>query len=163
MHVIAAKAVAFKEALDPSFRAYAEQVVRNAQALADELLARGFELVTGGTDNHLLLVDLRHRDLTGKEAEEALGAAGITVNKNTVPGETRSPFVTSGIRIGTAALTTRGLKEDDFRRIGGWIAEVLAAPRDEEVRRRVAGQVAELCEAYPLYERWWREPAAQSV
>jgi len=163
MHVIAAKAVAFKEALDPSFRAYASQVVRNAQALADELMARGFDLVTGGTDNHLLLVDLRRRDLTGKEAEEALGAAGITVNKNTVPGETRSPFVTSGIRIGTAALTTRGLKEADFRTIGGWIAEVLAAPHDADVRRRVAGQVAELCEAYPLYESWWREPVVRTA
>src|SRR5690606_36801077 len=108
MHVIAAKAVAFKEALEPSFRAYAQQVVANARAPADELMARGFDLVSGGTDNHLLLMDLRRRELTGKEAEEALGRAGITVNKNTVPGETRSPFVTSGIRIGTAALTTRG-------------------------------------------------------
>ncbi len=161
MHVIAAKAVAFREALDPSFRSYARQVVLNAQALADELLARGFDLVSGGTDNHLLLVDLRRRELTGKEAEEALGGAGITVNKNTVPGETRSPFVTSGIRIGTAALTTRGLKEPEFRRIGGWIAEVLAAPHDADVQRRVAGQVAELCEAHPLYEEWWREPAAR--
>jgi len=161
MHVIAAKAVAFKEALDPSFRAYARQVVLNAQALADELMARGFDLVSGGTDNHLLLVDLRRRELTGKEAEEALGAAGITVNKNTVPGETRSPFVTSGIRIGTAALTTRGMTEPDFRTIGGWIADVLAAPHDAGVQRHVARQVAELCEAHPLYEALRREPAAR--
>ncbi|HEX7091604.1 MAG TPA: serine hydroxymethyltransferase [Longimicrobiales bacterium] len=162
MHVIAAKAVAFKEALDPSFRTYARQVVANARALADELMAQGFDLVSGGTDNHLLLVDLRRRDLTGKEAEEALGRAGITVNKNTVPGETRSPFVTSGIRIGSAALTTRGMGEAEFRMIGRWIAEVLAAPRDEGVARRIGARVAELCEAYPLYVGYRQaEPAAR--
>jgi len=162
MHVIAAKAVAFKEAMEPSFRAYARQVVANARALADELMGQGFDLVSGGTDNHLLLVDLRRRDLTGKEAEEALGRAGITVNKNTVPGETRSPFVTSGIRIGTAALTTRGMGEGEFRMIGRWIAEVLAAPRDEAVARRVGARVAELCEAYPLYPEYRKaEPTAR--
>jgi glycine hydroxymethyltransferase len=164
MHVIAAKAVAFKEALDPSFRTYARQVVENARALADELMGLGYDLVSGGTDNHLLLVDLRRRDLTGKEAEEALGRAGITVNKNTVPGETRSPFVTSGIRIGTAALTTRGMREGEFRTIGRWIAEVLAAPRDESVARRIGAQVAELCEAYPLYAEYRQaEPAARQA
>ena len=151
MHIIAAKAVAFKEALSPEFKAYARQIVANAKALAEALLERGVELVSGGTDNHLLLIDLRHRELTGKEAEEALGRAGITVNKNTVPGETRSPFVTSGVRIGTAALTTRGMREDEMRRIGGWIADVLDAPNDESVLRAVANGVAELCRAFPLY------------
>ncbi len=151
MHVIAAKAVAFKEALSPEFKAYARQVVANAKALADALVERGVELVSGGTDNHLLLIDLRHRELTGKDAEEALGRAGITVNKNTVPGEARSPFVTSGVRIGTAALTTRGMKEDEMRRIGGWIADVLEAPENEAVLRHVADGVFELCRAFPLY------------
>ncbi|HEX6937986.1 MAG TPA: serine hydroxymethyltransferase [Longimicrobiales bacterium] len=151
MHVIAAKAVAFREALAPEFRTYAAQVVANARALAEALLARGFDLVSGGTDNHLLLIDLRRRELTGKDAEEALGRAGITVNKNTVPGETRSPFVTSGVRIGTAALTTRGMREDEMRRIGGLIADVLEAPADERVLRRVAGEVGELARAHPLY------------
>jgi glycine hydroxymethyltransferase len=151
MHVIAAKAVAFKEALSPAFRDYARQVVSNAQALAGALLERGFDLVSGGTDNHLLLVDLRRRELTGKEAEEALGRAGITVNKNTVPGETRSPFVTSGIRIGTAALTTRGMREAELRQVGTWIADVLESPHDEATIRRVARAAHELCQAFPIY------------
>lgn len=152
MHIIAAKAVALKEAMTPEFRAYAHQIVANAQALAERLLEHGFELVSGGTDNHLLLVDLRNRDITGKDAEAALERAGITVNKNTVPGETRSPFVTSGLRIGTPAVTTRGLTEPEMRQIGDWIAQVLAAPDDESVIRRVRGEVAELCAAFPLYE-----------
>lgn len=151
MHIIAAKAVAFKEALSPDFKTYARQTVANAKALAESLQARGYDLVSGGTDNHLLLMDLRGRDLTGKDAEEALGRALITVNKNTVPGETRSPFVTSGVRIGTAALTTRGMGEEEMRRIGGWIADVLDAPHDESVTKRVAQGVAEICEAFPLY------------
>ncbi|HEY8482979.1 MAG TPA: serine hydroxymethyltransferase [Longimicrobiales bacterium] len=151
MHVIAAKAVAFKEALSPEFRDYARQVVANAKALAETLQARGFDLVSGGTDNHLMLVDLRRRDLTGKDAEAALGRAGITVNKNTVPGETRSPFVTSGIRIGTAALTTRGMREEEMRRVGGWIADVLEAPDNEAVIEKVRRGVAELTAEFPLY------------
>ena len=151
MHVIAAKAVAFKEALSPEFRNYARQVVANAKALAETLQARGFDLVSGGTDNHLMLVDLRRRDLTGKDAETALGRAGITVNKNTVPGETRSPFVTSGIRIGTAALTTRGMREEEMRRVGGWIADVLEAPDNEAVIEKVRRGVAELTAEFPLY------------
>jgi glycine hydroxymethyltransferase len=151
MHVIAAKAVAFKEALSPEFRNYARQVVANAKALAETLQARGFDLVSGGTDNHLMLVDLRRRDLTGKDAETALGRAGITVNKNTVPGETRSPFVTSGIRIGTAALTTRGMREEEMRRVGGWIADVLEAPENEAVIEKVRRGVAELTAEFPLY------------
>ncbi len=152
MHIIAAKAVALEEALRPSFREYAAQVVRNAARLGERLLERGFRLVSGGTDNHLVLVDLRDRgELTGKEAEHALEEAGITVNKNTVPGEQRSPFVTSGLRIGTPAVTTRGMRESEMEQIGDWIAEVLAAPGDEALHRRVRGEVAELCAAFPLY------------
>jgi glycine hydroxymethyltransferase len=151
MHVIAGKAVAFKEALAPSFRQYAEQVVANAQALAGALLERGVDLVSGGTDNHLLLLDLRRRDLTGKEAEAALDRAEITVNKNTVPGETRSPFITSGVRIGTAALTSRGMGAAELEQVGHWIADVLDAPQDEAVSSRVAQQVAELCQRFPIY------------
>jgi glycine hydroxymethyltransferase len=152
MHVIAAKAVAFREALQPSFRDYAAGVVANARALAETLLENGIDLVSGGTDNHLLLVDLTNLgDLTGKQAEAALERAHITCNKNTVPGEKRSPFVTSGVRIGTAALTTRGMGTGEMRRIGGWMAEVLRAPEDDGVAARVAREVAELCEAFPLY------------
>ena len=153
MHVIAAKAVALKEAMQPSFGVYARQVVANAKALGSALAMRGLDLVSGGTDNHLLLVDLRpsHPDLTGKDAEGALERAGITVNKNTVPGESRSPFVTSGLRIGTPALTSRGMTEADMEMIGGWIADVVDAPGDEGVRSRVLGGVEELCDAHPLY------------
>ena len=152
MHVIAAKAIAFAEALQPDFRGYAHAVVANAKALADALLARGFELVSGGTDNHLLLLDLSNRgELTGKAAEAALERARITVNKNTVPGEQRSPFVTSGIRIGTAALTTRGMGTGEMQRVGGLIADVLEAWEDPAVADAVAKRVHELCEAFPLY------------
>jgi glycine hydroxymethyltransferase len=154
MHVIAAKAVALQEALQPDFRTYAKQIVANAKALAETLMEHGFHLVSGGTDNHLMLVDLRpsHPELTGKDAEAALEAAGITVNKNTVPGESRSPFVTSGLRIGTPALTTRGMRESEMRRIGGWIRSVLSAPGDANQQRRVRDEVRELCGAFPLYE-----------
>jgi glycine hydroxymethyltransferase len=153
MHVIAAKAVAFGEALQPEFGGYSRQVVANARALAEALMERGFHLVSGGTDNHLMLVDLRpsHPELPGKDAEAALEAAGITVNKNTVPGETRSPFVTSGLRIGTPALTTRGMREGEMRRIGDWIRQVLEAPADETIQQRVRDEVGELCGAFPLY------------
>jgi glycine hydroxymethyltransferase len=153
MHVIAAKAVSFLEALRPDFAAYSAQVIANAQALGQGLTERGFNLVSGGTDNHLMLVDLRpsHEDLTGKEAEAALEAAGITVNKNTVPGETRSPFVTSGLRIGTPALTTRGMKEAEMRAIAAWIARVLESPADEARISAVRGEVKELCDGFPLY------------
>jgi glycine hydroxymethyltransferase len=160
MHAIAAKAVAFKEALAPDFKIYAQQVINNAKALADRLMERGFAIVSGGTDTHLMLLDLRNRgDLSGKVAEEALGRAAITVNKNTVPGEQRSPFVTSGIRIGTAAMTTRGMKEAEMRQIGDWIAEVLTAYADEQVARRMTGQVRELCDSFPLYQQFRREHA----
>ncbi len=156
MHVIAAKAVAFLEALRPEFKEYSAQVVANAKALSGGLLERGFKLVSGGTDNHLILVDLRpsHPELSGKDAEAALEAAGITVNKNTVPGETRSPFVTSGLRIGTPALTTRGMREAEMERIAGWIAQVLAAPADQKGIALVRGQVQDLCAAFPLYREF---------
>jgi len=151
MHVIAAKAVAFKEALAPEFKTYAEQVVKNARALADELVSRGYNLVSGGTDNHLMLVDFSGSDLTGKVAEETLEKAGITVNKNAVPFDTRSPFVTSGIRIGTPASTTRGLKESEMRQIGAWIDEALKNIENETVLARIRGEIRELCKHFPLY------------
>ena len=153
MHVIAAKAVAFLEALQPDFALYSGRVIANAKALGAGLKAHGFHLVSGGTDNHLMLVDLRpsHPNLTGKEAEAALEAAGMTMNKNTVPGETRSPFVTSGLRIGTPAVTSRGLGESEMRQIADWIASVLAAPGDKAHIEQVRVSVAELCEAFPLY------------
>jgi glycine hydroxymethyltransferase len=151
MHVIAAKAVAFHEALQPGFTEYSGQVIRNAKALGEALLERGFTLVSGGTDNHLLLVDLRSKGITGKDAEKALERAGITVNKNTVPGETESPFVTSGVRIGTPALTTRGLGEEEMREIGRLIDGAVAVSGDERGLERIRGEVRELCERFPLY------------
>jgi glycine hydroxymethyltransferase len=144
--------VAFKEALQPEFTTYCREVVENARTLGETLMERGVRLVSGGTDNHLLLVDLRDRDLTGKDAEALLEAAGITVNKNTVPGEPRSPFVTSGLRIGTAALTSRGFGTAEMLRVGGWIADILEAPEDTDVHRRVRDGVSEVCSAFPLYE-----------
>jgi glycine hydroxymethyltransferase len=156
-HVIAAKAVAFREALAPSFKEYCGQIVANAQTLAEALAGRGYHLVSGGTDNHLMLVDLRNKGLTGKVAEKALDHAGITVNKNTVPKETQSPFVTSGIRIGTPAVTTRGMGQPEMERIAGLIDKVLLAPEDEAVASSVKAEVRALTVAFPLY------PAAQSV
>ena len=150
-HVIAAKAVAFGEVLKPEFREYAAQVVRNAQALAESLIEHGFDLVSGGTDSHLVLVDLRKQELTGRDAENALGFARIHVNKNTVPGEQRSPFVTSGIRIGTPALTTRGMLEPEMKRIAGLIARVLEKHEDKQVIETVAAEVLEMAEEFPVY------------
>lgn len=150
-HVIAAKAVAFGEALKPEFKTYGQQVIKNAQALAKGLLDSGFELVTGGTDNHLVLLDLSAREITGKEAEQALDLAGITVNKNTVPNEKRSPFVTSGVRIGTPALTTRGMKETELTTIAGWIGQVLNDHTNESLLKKIKGQVRELCLKFPIY------------
>jgi glycine hydroxymethyltransferase len=149
MHVIAAKAVSFGEAMQPSFRAYAAQVVANARTLAFELQRQGFRLVSGGTDNHLLLVDVASRGLTGQAAEEALDKAGITVNKNKIPFDTRPALDPSGIRIGTPALTTRGMKETEMRTIAGWIGEVLTHAADAAVQQRVRGQVRELCQQFP--------------
>ncbi len=151
MHVIAAKAVAFKEALQPDFRAYQQQVVVNAQAMAKVLIERGYKIVSGGTENHLFLLSLVGKELTGKDAEAALGAAHITVNKNAVPGDPRSPFVTSGLRIGTPAITTRGYGEADARALAGWIADILDAPTDESVIARVRELVTAQCRQFPVY------------
>ena len=151
MHVIAAKAVAFKEALSPDFVDYQKQVVANAKALAEHLKTNGFKIVSGGTDTHLMLVNLTPKDITGKQAEEALDQAGITVNKNTVPFETRSPFVTSGIRIGTPALTTRGMKEPEMKIIGDMIVSVLGRLEDKDYIEQTRLKVRELCEQFPLH------------
>jgi glycine hydroxymethyltransferase len=159
-HVIAAKAVSFKEALEPSFKVYCRQIIANAQALASAISGYGFEIVSGGTDNHLMLVDLRSRNLTGKVAEKALDVAGITVNKNTVPKETQSPFVTSGIRIGTPAVTTRGMKEPEMTRIAELINTVLSAPEDRAVADRVRDEVRALTGRFPLYPSSFNEPGA---
>jgi len=153
MHIIAAKAVAFKEALSDEFRAYQRQIQLNAVALAEELGALGFRLVAGGTDTHLMLVDLRPKRLTGKVAETALDKAGITVNKNAIPFDPEKPAVTSGIRIGTPAVTTRGMREEEMRLIGQLIAEVLQDATDEARQRRVRDKVRELCQQFPLYAR----------
>lgn len=152
MHIIAAKAVSLKEALEPAFTAYAAQVVANAKVLAAKLLEHGFNLVSGGTDNHLLLVDLRSKGLTGKLAEKILGEVGITVNKNTVPFETENHFVTSGIRIGTPAVTTRGMKEREMEEIAEIISEVLHNTGDEKVKERAKQRVFQLCRAFPVYD-----------
>jgi glycine hydroxymethyltransferase len=150
-HVIAAKAVALKEALEPAFTVYCRQIVANAQALAKALTAKGYQLVSGGTDNHLMLVDLRNKGLTGKVAEKALDVAGITVNKNTVPKETQSPFVTSGVRIGTPAVTTRGMKEKEMGQIADLIDRVLSAPENQDLAAKVREEVKTLAARFPLY------------
>lgn len=151
MHVIAGKAVAFAEALTPEFQSYQQQVVKNAQAMADTLMGRGFKVVSGGTDNHLMLVDLIERPVTGKVAEEALGHAHITVNKNAVPNDPRSPFVTSGIRLGTPAITTRGFGERETRLLAGWVCDILERPEDTALRERVRREVLGLCARFPVY------------
>ena len=151
MHVIAGKAVAFKEALTPEFKAYQQQILKNAAVLARTLIARGFRIVSGGTDNHLMLVDLRSKGLTGKEAEHILDEVGITANKNTIPFEPLSPFVTSGIRLGSPALTTRGFKEEDMKEVAEIIALVLSNPEDAAARKQAMKRVAALCARYPLY------------
>ncbi|MGL4446871.1 MAG: serine hydroxymethyltransferase [Shewanella sp.] len=151
MHVIAGKAVAFKEALEPEFKTYQQQVVKNAKAMVEVFLERGYKIVSGGTDNHLMLVDLIGRDLTGKEADAALGSANITVNKNSVPNDPRSPFVTSGIRIGTPAITRRGFKEAEAKALTGWICDILDDAHNLAVIERVKGQVLALCARFPVY------------
>jgi len=151
MHVIAAKAVAFLEALQPEFKDYQRQVVANARAMAGALMARGVKIVSGGTDNHLFLVDLVERSYTGKDADAALGRAHITVNKNTVPNDPRSPFVTSGLRIGTPAVTTRGFREAEVTELAGWIADVLEDVGDEAVIERTRRSVLEICRRFPVY------------
>ncbi|PSQ96373.1 MAG: serine hydroxymethyltransferase [Bacteroidetes bacterium SW_9_63_38] len=152
MHVIAAKAVAFREALQPSFSEYAQQVVDNAQAMGAEFKKRGYDLVSGGTDNHLILIDLRNKGLTGKTAEAVLENAGITANKNMVPFDDKSPFVTSGIRLGTPAMTTRGFGTDEFAHVADLIDRVLQDPENEDVQQRVEREVSALCDEFPLYD-----------
>ena len=151
MHVIAAKAVAFGEALRPGFKTYSQQIVKNAAVLAQCLTDADFRLVSGGTDNHLMLVDLTNKDVTGKDAEHALDAAGITVNKNTIPFETRSPFVTSGVRLGTAALTTRGMKEDEMRQVAAFIVEAIEKRNEPASLAAIRSRVEEFARAYPLF------------
>ncbi|NRH26323.1 serine hydroxymethyltransferase [Pseudomonas sp. MS19] len=151
MHVIAGKAVCFKEAMEPAFKTYQQQVINNARAMAEVFVGRGYEVVSGGTDNHLFLLSLIKQGLTGKAADAALGDAHITVNKNAVPNDPQSPFVTSGIRIGTPAVTTRGFKEGECRELAGWICDILDELDNPAVIERVRGQVAQLCETFPVY------------
>jgi glycine hydroxymethyltransferase len=151
MHVIAAKAVAFKEALEPEFKDYQAQVVKNAKAMAKTLMGRGYKVVSGGTENHLILIDLIGREVTGKDAEAALGAAHITVNKNAVPGDPRSPFVTSGLRIGTPAVTTRGYKEPECVALAEWMCDVLDDPTNDAVIAGVRDNVTKQCRQFPVY------------
>jgi glycine hydroxymethyltransferase len=151
MHIIAAKAVCFKEALMPEFKIYQQQVIDNARLLAEELKGYGFNLISGGTDNHLILIDLTSKGITGLEAEKVLGAAGIYVNKNTIPFDKMSPQVTSGLRIGTPALTTRGMKEQEMKVIAGYINKVLENPNDESVVKNTRMMVSELCDHFPIY------------
>ena len=152
MHVIAAKAVAFKEALSDEFKEYQQQVIKNAKVLAEELTKKGFRIVSGGTDNHLMLVDLRSKNITGKEAQFLLDEIGITANRNTIPFEPLSPFVTSGLRLGTPALTTRGLKEEDIREVADIIAETIEHREDKNAIEKAKAQVAAICKRFPLYE-----------
>ena len=154
MHIIAAKAVAFQEALQPEFKEYQKKIVENAKAFADALSKKGFRLVSGGTDNHLMLLDLTDRDITGKDFEKALDKAGITVNKNTIPFETRSPFVTSGIRVGTPAVTSRGFGSSEMAVLADLMDRVASAPDDEVNLKKVKEEVLELCRAFPLYGGW---------
>jgi glycine hydroxymethyltransferase len=157
MHVIAAKAVAFKEALSESFKTYQKDTVKNAQALAGHLMDNGIKLISDGTDNHLMIVDLRNLNITGKDAEDALGCAGITVNKNSIPFETLSPTLTSGIRIGTPAITTRGMKVPEMETIAKLIVQVLHNHTDDKIIETTKKKVFELCEAFPLYDSWQKE------
>jgi|TARA_R110002167_G_scaffold8837_5_gene40524 glycine hydroxymethyltransferase len=151
MHVIAAKAVAFKEALEPEFKVYQQQVLNNAKAMVAVMQERGYKIVSDGTDNHLFLLDLINKDITGKDADAALGRANITVNKNSVPNDPRSPFVTSGLRIGTPAITRRGFKEEQAKQVASWICDVLDNLGDDSVIERVKAEVVSLCEAFPVY------------
>ena len=157
MHIIAAKAVAFKEALSPEFKEYQRQIVKNAKVLSEEMKKNGFRIVSGGTDNHLFLIDLTPQDITGKEAEEALDRAGIIVNKNTIPFETRSPFITSGLRIGTPALTTRGMKEKEMAEVSQLISEILKDIKNEDLKTKVKDKVKKLCQKFPLYAKRLKE------
>jgi glycine hydroxymethyltransferase len=152
MHIIAAKAVSFKEAMEPEYKIYQQQVVVNAQAMANTMIERGYNIVSGGTDNHLFLLDLIDKGLTGKQADAALGNAHITVNKNSVPNDPQSPFVTSGLRIGSPAITTRGFTEEDSVALAGWICDILDDIENEEVSAGVKAKVTEICARLPVYK-----------
>jgi glycine hydroxymethyltransferase len=153
MHIIAAKAVAFLEALQPDFKMYQQQILNNARAMAKIIMQRGYRVVSGGTDNHLMLIDLINKKITGKDAETVLGQANITVNKNAVPNDTQPPFVTSGLRIGTPAITTRGFKEKECEQVAGWMCDILDDLTDAEKVQQIKSQVLELCKKFPVYER----------
>jgi len=151
MHVIAGKAVALKEAMEPAFKTYQQQVAKNAKAMVEVFLSRGYNVVSGGTENHLFLLDLVDKNLTGKEADAALGRANITVNKNSVPNDPKSPFVTSGIRIGTPAVTRRGFKEEEVKALAGWMCDVLDSINDEAVIESTKQKVLDICARFPVY------------
>jgi len=152
MHIVAAKAVAFQEALQPSFKQYQVQVIANARKMTEIMMQRGYKIISNGTDNHLFLVDLMGKDVTGKDAETALGLANVTVNKNAVPNDTRSPFVTSGLRLGTPAITTRGFKEKECEMIAHWVCDVLDRPQDSTVSAQTKVKALALCGQFPVYQ-----------
>ena len=153
MHVIAAKAICFKEALEPEFKVYTQQVLDNAKTMCDVILSRGIDIVSGKTDNHIILMDLRSKGITGKDSEKALGLANITVNKNAVPNDPQSPFVTSGIRLGTPAITTRGFKQEEIILISNWICDVILNIENEEMISSIKNNVIELCKKFPVYNK----------
>ena len=152
MHVVAAKAICFKEALDPEFKIYTKQVMDNAKLMAETIMSRGIDVVSGGTENHIILVDLRSKNITGKDAEKALGSVNITANKNTVPNDPQSPFVTSGIRLGTPAVTTRGFKNKEIVDISNWICDIVLDMGNEDLKKEIKNKVAELCSRFPVYK-----------
>ena len=152
MHVIAAKAVAFGEALKPEFKKYTEEIVNNAQTMAEEFLKLNYDLVSGGTDTHVLLIDLTNKNINGKKAENALGQAGIHLNKNMVPFDTKSPFITSGIRVGTPAITTRGMGKLEMKQVVNWIDEIITQPDNEKLHSSILSNVNELCSKFPIYK-----------
>ena len=152
MHVVAAKAICFKEALDPEFKTYTKQVIDNAKLMAETIMSRGIDVVSGGTENHIILVDLRSKNITGKDAEKALGSVNITANKNTVPNDPQSPFVTSGIRLGTPAVTTRGFKNKEIVDISNWICDIVLDMENEDLKKEIKNKVAELCSRFPVYK-----------
>ena len=152
MHVVAAKAICFKEALDPEFKTYTKQVIDNAKLMAETIMSRGIDVVSGGTENHIILVDLRSKNITGKDAEKALGSVNITANKNTVPNDPQSPFVTSGIRLGTPAVTTRGFKSKEIVDISNWICDIVLDMENEDLKKEIKNKVAELCSRFPVYK-----------
>ena len=152
MHVVAAKAICFKEALDPEFKIYTKQVIDNAKLMAETIMSRGIDVVSGGTENHIILVDLRSKNITGKDAEKALGSVNITANKNTVPNDPQSPFVTSGIRLGTPAVTTRGFKSKEIVDISNWICDIVLDMENEDLKKEIKNKVAELCSRFPVYK-----------